>query len=664
MSAPRNINKKDSRTREMSLAKLAKSPGIESPIASCSPRYGSVGFSDKGNASFLRDKKRDSELCTRFDASVCSNSSHRSSAGDIFDGTDADTEAPTLGGIDTDFSTGLDDPNLIQEVNKHLRSNSNVSLQLEGGDITRDLYRFSHHTTKHPIKRSKSTSSLLNNSERRGSTAGSLNVPGGFRRDFILKHSCNDLTTTKASFLTRNFLEFLSIYGHFAGENLENEDDLIACHYKPNAQLRGLEDEETLLLSSDKNIGRSPTGTASNKKAYFLLLKAFVGTGVLFLPKAFSNGGLLFSILTLTFFGVISYWCYLILVYAKLSTNVASFAEIGHKLYGRWLQSLILFSIILSQIGFVATYIVFTAENLRAFLANILSLELQDLNVVWFILAQMVIFLPLSLVRDITKLSLLALLANVLILGGLLTILYYTAFELFITRNGKIGSSVDFFFNTNEFSLFIGVAIFAFEGIGLIIPIQESMIYPKSFPKVLFLVILTISLVFIGIGTLGYLTFGCDTQTVIILNLPQESPMVITTQLLYAIAILFSTPLQLFPAVRLIEQKLFTKTGKRSYKVKWEKNFMRFLFVILTTSVAIYGGQNLDLFVSLVGCFACIPLVYMYPPLLHLRACFPNHKPSLKLLTKGQSIQVIVDYLLLFFGSIAMVYSTYSILSL
>ena len=39
------------------------------------------------------------------------------------------------------------------------------------------------------------------------------------------------LRTTTPNFLTKNFIEFLSIYGHFAGEELE-DDENIANHYK------------------------------------------------------------------------------------------------------------------------------------------------------------------------------------------------------------------------------------------------------------------------------------------------------------------------------------------------------------------------------------------------------------------------------------------------
>lgn len=551
-----------------------------------------------------------------------------------------------------DLTLGIKDPKVLQTVAKHLNNSHEDGLAAEGADITRALYKLSNDS-RPGLKRSKSDL-LLEPGSRRGSTASHLRVPGGFRRHFILAKN-----KRTPSLITRNFVEFLSIYGHFAGEDLEDEEDL-ACHYEPYLPYG----EDTPLLPSDVN----PNGTASDTKAYFLLLKAFVGTGVLFLPKAFSSGGLLFSAVVLFLFGLLSFWCYYILVQSKVATKVSGFAEIGLKTYGVTLQRLILFSIIISQIGFVAAYIVFTAENLRAFLVNISSYQTRDLDIFWFILFQAVILTPLSMIRDITRLSLLALLANIFIFAGLVTILYYTIRQYF--QNHLIpGQGIHFFFNKSESSLFIGVAIFAFEGIGLIIPIQESMIYPSHFPKVLLSVILTISSIFVFVGSIGYLTYGKKIHTVILLNLPQESPTVIMTQVLYACAILLSTPIQIFPAVRLIELKFFLphKSGRYSARVKWQKNLLRCLFVLTTATIALYGGKNLDKFVSFVGCFACIPLVYMYPPMLHLKTCCQTDcedcftKPDPDASKKRWLARL--DYFLILLGALAVVYTTYDILA-
>jgi len=159
----------------------------------------------------------------------------------------------------------------------------------------------------------------------------------------------------------------------------------------------------------------------------------------------------------------------------------------------------------------------------------------------------------------------------------------------------------------------IGTAIFTFEGIGLIIPIQETMKHPQKFPAVLFYVMIVITTIFVSMGALSYAAYGTETKTVIILNLPQNSKVVNGIQFLYSLAILLSTPLQLFPAIRIMENGLFPHSGKHNPYVKWQKNVFRFVTVFGTAFLAWGGADDLDKFVALIGSFACIPLVYMYP---------------------------------------------------
>ena len=637
MSNPQSIKKTE---RRRSIALLTKSPLSQSPYISPSPR-GSAPSSYVANSQFMRG---DTESVAMESTSENSSENQHSPEND-----------PEVDN-DIDLASGIDDPELIRKVSKHLPSDFD-SLKQEGADITRDLYRIKEDAQRPLLKKSRSCDSIGGNLIK--STASSFNVPGGFRREFLLNQQqhrderLESLRTTTPNFLTKNFIEFLSIYGHFAGEELE-DDENIANHYKYL-----LPHEQAPLLQDDNF---NPRGTATDRKAYFLLLKAFVGTGVLFLPKAFYNGGLSFSIIVLSLFALLSWWCYLILVFTKVATKVSGFAEIGLKLYGPWFQRLILSSIVISQIGFAAAYIVFTLENLRAFTANVSLYDVTDINIVWFILLQVVIIVPLSLIRDITKLSLLAVFANVFILTGLVTIVYFMLYQWLGVNHGHFGKNIEYLFNESEFSLFVGTAIFAFEGIGLIIPIQESMIHPNNFPRVLGQVILTIAVIMIMVGSLGYLTFGDKIKTVVLLNLPQDSPMVIITQLLYSLAILLSTPLQLFPAIRLLESKMIFGSGKSSPSVKWLKNLFRTLFVVFIAYIAYIGGQNLDKFVSFVGCFACIPLVYMYPPILHLKSCCKIHSGLLEKEQNNRFWLSLANYVLLVIGAISFVYTTYEIL--
>lgn len=260
----------------------------------------------------------------------------------------------------------------------------------------------------------------------------------------------------------------------------------------------------------------------------------------------------------------------------------------------------------------------------------------------WLILLQLLIFFPFSMIRDMAKLGGAALIADVFIMLGLVYLYYYGIFTL--STNG-VSDIVAF--NPDSWTMFIGTAIFTFEGIGLIIPIQETMKHPEKFPKVLGYVMIVITFIFVSMGALCYAAFGSETQTVVILNLPQDSKFVNAVQFLYSLAILLSTPLQLFPAIRIMETGMFPRSGKFNAKVKWSKNLFRFAVVTVTGLIAWGGADDLDKFVAIIGSFACIPLVYIYPPLLHMRA-YPG---------RGW-ISNTIEIGLCVFGIIVMVYTT------
>lgn len=525
------------------------------------------------------------------------------------------------------------------------------SLQLQGGDTTRHIYRYAEKKEREQAesqnrgtgKLRRSLSVNLPKSDQ-DDDAKSIQVPGGFRRDHIRRtagspapssdHRRQNYGTaarnnpeplrTAPQFATSNFIEFLTLYGHFAGEELDEDDEALGPdeYFSSDAYDTTTEagddrsdddggwGEDSALLTPGKRKRRRKqrsAGKGTPMGAALLLLKSFVGTGVLFLPRAFYNGGMSFSFLILLILAGLSYYCFILLVSVRSKVPV-SYGDMGHKIYGPAFRNMINFSLVISQIGFASAYIVFVSENLQAFILAVTRCQ-SSANIYVFIIIQTLIFLPISLYRNINNIQKLALIADLFIVLGLLYIYYYDL-KTIIERPG-IGDIAHF--NPSSWTLLIGTAIFTFEGVGLVIPIQSGMAEPEKFPKVLASVMVIISVVFMSAGALSYAAYGSHTKTVILLNMPQNDPLVNGVQFLYSVAILMSTPLQIYPAIEITSQQLFSKTGKYNPYVKWKKNVFRFAMVLVCAAVAWAGADDLDKFVSLVGSFACIPLVYIYP---------------------------------------------------
>ncbi|KAK3629452.1 hypothetical protein LTR56_016523 [Elasticomyces elasticus] len=561
------------------------------------------------------------------------------------------------------------------------------SLQLQGGDTTRHIYRYAERREREQSEAELRDAGRLRRSmsvadvpkvDHDAESIHNVKMPGGFRRDHIRRTAGSPAPSTVRNrpdygtnsraytepprpaehFVTSNFIEFLTLYGHFAGEELEEDDealgpdeyfssdnyDDVTTDAEEGHSDDGHWGEDSALLTPGKRKRKRKAreaGKATPFGAAMLLLKSFVGTGVLFLPRAFLNGGMLFSNLVLLAIALLSYYCFILLVSVRLKVH-ASFGDMGAKVYGNYFKNLINASLVLSQLGFASAYIVFVAENLQAFILAVTNCD-TTLPMSLLILIQMIIFLPISLYRNINNIQKMALVADLFICLGLIYIYFYDIKT--IVDRGGVAPDIKAF-NSESWPLLIGTAVFTFEGVGLVIPIQSGMKDPKKFPKVLATVMVIISVIFISSGAFSYAAYGSKTKTVILLNMPQDDKLVNAVQFLYSLAILLSTPLQIYPAIEITSQQLFSRTGKYNPWIKWKKNVFRFCMVVLCTAIAWAGSNDLDKFVSLVGSFACIPLVYIYAPLLHYRA------------VATKSWQKVSDIFLVVFGFCIMAYTT------
>eukprot|EP00834_Sanchytrium_tribonematis_P002764 NODE_92_length_21543_cov_0.719036.p12 type:complete len:191 gc:universal NODE_92_length_21543_cov_0.719036:11246-10674(-) len=134
------------------------------------------------------------------------------------------------------------------------------------------------------------------------------------------------------------------------------------------------------------------------------------------------------------------------------------------------------------------------------------------------------------------------------------------------------------------------------------------MEHPKDFSKILKLTILCVMFLYFAVSITSSISFGNNTASIVLLNL-QSTFMLLLVQILYSISIIFSVPLQLFPAFEIVESI-------------FQLNQSTKLRVSLTTFVCIgayLASSSLDLLISVIGTFGCIPIGFIYPAVLHLK---------------------------------------------
>ncbi|XP_065499983.1 proton-coupled amino acid transporter 1-like [Caloenas nicobarica] len=366
------------------------------------------------------------------------------------------------------------------------------------------------------------------------------------------------------------------------------------------------------------------------------LLKGNVGTGLLGLPLAVKNAGILLGPLSLLVMGVVAVHCMGILVkcahhfcyrfqkqfvdygdavmYGLESTPSACLRT--HAVWGRRVVGLFL---IVTQLGFCCVYFVFLADNLKQVVsaANGTTNDCNSNRTVamtptmdsrLYMLSLLPFVVLLTFIQNLKVLSIFSMLANVAMLGSLIVIYQY------IVRDIPNPSDLPLAAAWKTYPLFFGTAIFAFEGIGVVLPLENKMKNPRQFPVILYVGMTIVTILYISLGVLGYLRFGADIQASVTLNLP-NCWLYQAVKLLFSIGIFFTYAVQFYVPAEIIIPPLITRVSERW---GWLVNlFLRVALVGVTCVLAILIPR-LDIVISLVGSVSSSALALIFPPLLEI----------------------------------------------
>jgi proton-coupled amino acid transporter len=403
------------------------------------------------------------------------------------------------------------------------------------------------------------------------------------------------------------------------------------------------------------------SNTITPEQAFVHMIKAMLGTGLLSLPLAFKHAGLYLGLFLLVIICAVCLYCMRLVVFAahfvckRNGRELIDYANIMRGAVeagptwisnrGYFFKQVVNVNVFIAQLGFCCVYFVFMADNLQDFFAENANINIA--KSVWMI----ILLIPILAFCSIRKLSVLApfaFAANMIYLVAVGIVIYFCLTHLQPTSN------VVKFGRIQDLPLFFGTVMFAFEGVCVIMPVENRMEKPQFFISwngVLNSSCLVVLAVFAVTGFYGYLAVGDAVKDTITLNLPDQ-PFYQALKIMFVLCVMVSYPLQFYVPMERIE-KYITRKCAVEKQVKYIYS-ARFGMVIATLAIAELV-PHLALFIALIGAVACTSLALLFPPMIDLLVCYAQHRLTLQ--------TWIINGVMLVFALIGFFTGTYSALS-
>ncbi|XP_058802943.1 proton-coupled amino acid transporter-like protein pathetic [Phymastichus coffea] len=377
---------------------------------------------------------------------------------------------------------------------------------------------------------------------------------------------------------------------------------------------------------------RDSKHATSNFGAAAHLIKASLGSGILAMPAAVKNGGLLFGGIGVIVIGIVCSHCVHILVrssqvlcrktrsphldYPETAAAAFEFGPKPLRRFSGFVRSLVSCALVATQVGVTCTYVVLIAGGIKQ-LGNYYFHVNVDLRLYIAIIIPVLVFF--GQIRHLKMLVPFSLLANAFMSVSFAMILWQ------LCQKFKPLDELHYIADWDKIPKFFATVIFAIEGIGTVMSIENSMSRPQQFlgcPNVLNVSMTVVIALYAAMGILGYLNYGETAEGSISNNLPIETAFGQTVKILISLAIAFTYGLQFFVPLEIISNAVKQKLSHK-YQCLGETG-VRVCMVMLTVIVAV-AVPTLEPFISLVGAVFFSFLGVCIPAIVETVSCWDGH---------------------------------------
>ncbi|KAF7283547.1 hypothetical protein GWI33_000288 [Rhynchophorus ferrugineus] len=362
--------------------------------------------------------------------------------------------------------------------------------------------------------------------------------------------------------------------------------------------------------------------------AFMHIVKTSLGTGILAIPRAFKSAGLLVGLIGTIFVGLVCTHAIHILVTAsqkvceKTKTPSLGFSDTAEGVFRlgpaplrRWSR----FAKYFVEGGLFcihyladAVYLVIISISLTKFFEQYYSVDSWDVYIFKLILLG-----PLLIcgqVRQLKHLVPFSFIANLMLVltFGITGYYMFSGISEINIKDRSLATGV------TGIPSFFSTVLFSMEGIGTIMPVENSMVKPKFLGcnGVLNSAMMVIISLYASIGFFGYYKFGDITEATITKNLPEDDIPAQVAQLAIAIAVFFSYMLVFYVPVDIAWSNLKDRIPESKHNIS--QIILRSVLIIVNVGIAIAGGQKLGTLIDLIGAIFLSTLGFFVPAFLDI----------------------------------------------
>ncbi|KAG7295280.1 hypothetical protein JYU34_022284 [Plutella xylostella] len=357
------------------------------------------------------------------------------------------------------------------------------------------------------------------------------------------------------------------------------------------------------------------------------MAKGCLGAGLVAIHQNYARAGLWTALILNVVLGILLTYCIHILVqsaqklYGRVQEPKLSYPDVAEaaaatspflkvRKFDKVARHAVDSVIMIDLFGSCVAYLVVIARSLKQLIENTDAKDQSYIRL--YILALLIVCIPITWILEFKYLAPFSIVANLFLCVVVIATVVY----------GSMAASTSPL-NTTAFPpikswqgvfTYMGGCVFAMEGVGVSMPIENYMANPKRFPQVLVAAMTVVISMVMAVGFFGYWGYGDDSMAPVTMNFSRNWFSIIL-KVLMALVIYVTFALNFWVPFDLAWYYIKRKIKPEKYWF-WHR-FWRTVFVIGIVLITV-AFPSVDLLIDVIGAFCLSNMGFIFPSLIEL----------------------------------------------